>query len=218
MKFLLMLAIFLVPAVNGYAEELTTADFAAGYYLEVESAGPIHTLELPLEVYRTVRRPDLGDIRVFNGTGEIVPHGLRGMALEPEAVRQKEDIPFFPLYESTLVAGQADLIMHVVRNTAGTIVNIKEGPQKGAGEPQITGYLLDLSGLTRPTGELEFHWNAGQDSSVFNIRLQRADDFSKQKPASQDCPPVEGKWQRPVVDALRAGVLYSQFRRFGGTQ
>ncbi len=177
MKYLLILATLFMQTGSLHAEELTTADFAAGYYLEVDSAGPIHSLEVPLEVYRTVRRADLGDIRVFNGAGELLPHGLRNVAVEPDAVRQKEGIPFFPLYASTTAAGQADLTMHVLRNTSGTIVNINAAANQGGGDSLVTGYLLDLSGLKWPIGELAFHWDTGQDSSVFNIQLQHSHDL-----------------------------------------
>ena len=182
MKFLLVLAILLLPPGSLHAEEVTTADFAAGYYLEIESAGPIHRLELPLEIYRTVRRQDLSDIRVFNGAGEVVPHGQRNVAVEPDAVRQKEAIPFFPLYASSMAAGQSDLTMHVIRNTAGTIVNINAVPNQDPGDRRITGYLLDLSGLKWPTGELQFHWDTGQDSSIFNIQLQHSNDLQHWSP------------------------------------
>ena len=182
MNYLLLLAILVVSALPAYAEEVTTADFSAGYYLEVEGAGPIHALELPLDVYRTVRRPDLGDIRVFNGAGEAVPHGLRNVAAEPEAVRQKEGIPFFPLYESAGAAVQTDLAMRVTRNTAGTIVNIDSGPKKGAEEPRITGYLLDLSALKWPLGELAFEWQASQETSLINISLQHSSDLQYWSP------------------------------------
>ena len=182
MKYLLVLAIIFMQTGSLHAEEVTTADFSAGYYLEVDSAGPIHRLEVPLEVYGTVRRADLGDVRVFNGAGEIVPHGLRNVAVEPDAVRQKEGIPFFPLYASTLAIGQADLTMHVLRNTAGTIVNINAAANQGAGDSLVTGYLLDLSGLKWPIGGLEFHWDTGQDSSVFNIQLQHSNDLQHWSP------------------------------------
>ncbi len=182
MKFLFPVIIFALSSVQAHSEEISSADFATGYYLEVETVGPIHAFELPLEVYRTVRRQDLGDIRMFNGAGEVVPHGLRNVAVEPETVRQKEGVPFFPLYESTMATGQTDLTMHVLRNTAGTIVNINAGPNQGRGDLRISGYLLDLSGLKWPTGELEFHWSTGQDSSVFNIRLQHSNDLQNWSP------------------------------------
>ncbi|MFH0784884.1 MAG: DUF3999 domain-containing protein [Pseudomonadota bacterium] len=177
MKYLLMAMFFFVPVMHAQAEEMRTMDFAAGYYLEIENDGPFHSLELPADVYHTVRRADLGDIRIFNSGGEVVPHGLRYVSVQPETVRQKESVPFFPLYESTMAAGQADLTLHVLRNSTGTIVNINSEPAPGDHEPRITGYLLDLSGFKWPVGELAFQWKAGQDSSVFNIHLQHSDDL-----------------------------------------
>ncbi len=182
MKYLHILAILLMLPMSVHAEEISTSDFAAGYYLEVEGTGPFHALEVPLEVYRTVRRADLGDIRVFNGAGEVVPHGLRNVAVEPEAVRQKEAIPFFPLYQGVAANSQADLAMRVVRNSAGTIVDINALPPETVGEPRITGYLLDLSGLKWPTGGLEFQWAVSQESSVITVTLQHSNDLQRWSP------------------------------------
>ena len=183
MKVLLLLfAILLMPFAGLHAEEITTSDFAAGFYLEIEGAGPIHSMELPFEIYGTVRRPDLGDIRVFNGAGEVVAHGLRNLAPDPDVARQRQAVPFFPLSFGKVAAGQADMSMQVVRNTAGTIVSIKAGPEQGTGDRQVTGYLFDLSGLQWPVGELEFHWNPDQDSSLFNISLQHSNDLQHWSP------------------------------------
>jgi Protein of unknown function (DUF3999) len=177
MNVLIGFVFMLVFVVQVQAEEVTTGDFAAGYFLEVEGGGPFHSLELPAEVHQMVRRADLGDIRVFNGAGEIVPHGLRHVAVEDGAIRQKEGIPFFPLYDNTAANGRTDLTLQVTRRSDGTILNINAGPQQDAGESRITGYLLDLSGLNLPGGGLEFHWSSKDDSSVFNITLQHSNDL-----------------------------------------
>lgn len=177
--FLIMITLLALQATFAGSQEVRPDDFAAGYYLEVASPGPLYSLELPLDVYRTVRRPDLGDIRVFNGAGEVVPHSLRDVAVPPESVRQKEAVPFFPLYENTAIAGQSDLAMQVVRNSTGTIVSINADPKLGAGGPQVTGYLLDLSALKWSVGELLLHWTAGQDSSVHTVTLQHSSDLQR---------------------------------------
>lgn len=55
----------------------TPQSFAYGLELAISGSNPFHELELPLEVYQNVTRTDLGDIRVFNGNDDIVPHLLR---------------------------------------------------------------------------------------------------------------------------------------------
>ena len=181
MNFLLILAI-LIGADQAFAEEPTTADFSTGIYLDLDGTGPLYSVELPLEVYRTVRRPDLGDVRVFNEAGEAVPHGFRTVAGTSEALRQNQEIPFFPLYDTATALGPADLAMRVTRNTAGTIVNIEAGGRQEPGEPQVTGYLLDLSGIKWMLGELAFEWRAGQDTSIINVRLQHSNDLQHWNP------------------------------------
>ncbi|MDK9708562.1 MAG: DUF3999 domain-containing protein [Desulforhopalus sp.] len=183
-----MIPLLALQAAFAGTQEVRPDDFAAGYYLEVTSPGPLYSLELPLDVYRTVRRPDLGDIRVFNGAGEVVPHSLRDVAVPPEAVRKKASVPFFPLFENTANPGQSDLAMQVVRNSSGTIVSINADPKPGAGGPQTTSYLLDLSGLKTPVGELDVHWIAGQGSPVYAVTVQHSSDLQRWIPLVANAP------------------------------
>jgi hypothetical protein len=93
-------------------------------------------------------------------------------------MRQQESVPFFPLHESLAVT-QSDLAMRVTRNTAGTIVKIEAGPQPDSDTPRISGYLLDLSGLKRPVGELAMSWQNNQESSVVTIAIQQSNDLQR---------------------------------------
>jgi len=170
----LLVVFFVMPA---RAEEVTSGDFFAGYFLEVDGAGPLYALEVPAEVYQWVRRYDFGDIRVFNSGGEIVPHGLRYAAVEVEEPRQHVEIPFFPLYRQTAAKGQADLTMLVLRNESGTIVDINGGKQSEKGEALLNGYLLDLTALKAPIGSLEFHWQAVADVGMYSITLEQSNDL-----------------------------------------
>lgn len=178
-----ILALFLVVLTSSaaFAAELMTHDFAAGYYLETENGGPMYRLQLPEDVYRTVRRADLGDIRVFNGDGEIVPHSVRSVEADSQAVRQKENVPFFPLYDS-MTAQQSELALHVTRNTAGTIVNIESAPIPDSATRPVSGYLLDLSEVHRAKRELAFFWRKTGDSSIFTVSLQQSNDLEQWNP------------------------------------
>ena len=55
-------------------------DFAYGMPIEADGEAALYEIEIPAAVYRTVTRSDLGDIRVFNGQGEVVPHALKQSA------------------------------------------------------------------------------------------------------------------------------------------
>jgi hypothetical protein len=173
MKPFLLALLLLMSAVTARGDEPVSTDFFAGYYLETRGQGPFFRVELPEEVYLILRRPDFGDIRIFNGAGEIVPHALRGPAQPEDAV--KTAIPFFPLYGENDTATQ-NLAVEVVRDTSGTIVTLKDHGQSDAGRP-LRGYLFDLGGDKRSAGSLELHWRPASSSSIFTARLEHSDDL-----------------------------------------
>ncbi len=177
MRWLCFPAFILFFVMPVRAEEVTSGDFFAGYFLEVDTAGPLYALEVPAEVYQWVRRFDFGDIRVFNSGGEVVPHRLRYAAVEAGEPRQHVDIPFFPLYRQTAATGQADLTMYMRRNESGTIVDINGGSQPEKEEARLDGYLIDLTSLKSPLGGLEFHWLAVADIGMYSISLQQSNDL-----------------------------------------
>jgi len=55
-------------------------DFAYGMAIRADAQDALYEIEIPAAVYRGVTRADLGDVRVFNGQGEVVPHSLRPRA------------------------------------------------------------------------------------------------------------------------------------------
>ena len=198
MKTLLALSLLLLASSGVFAAEPTTDDFAAGYSLEVEGTGPMYVLQLPSDVYRTVRRADFGDIRVFNGAGDIVPHSLRMIEADPQTLSRKEALPFFPLYGGSAANHNADLALHVTRNASGTIVDIESAPPANGTAPRVTGYLLDLSGMqkvAKTVRELEFFWRQGRESSMFAVTIQQSDDLER--------------WQTLVSRATLAEMEYA---------
>ena len=177
MKRRLAVSLVILASSGAVAAEPTTYDFAAGYSLEVEGRGPMYVLQLPPEVYRTVRRADLGDIRVFNGAGEIVPHSLRPVESDVQTMSRKEVVPFFPIQGDGAASRNSDLALHVVRNSAGTIVDIQSAPVKGDAPRPVEGYLLDLSGTQKGVRELEFSWRRQGEASMFSVAIQQSDDL-----------------------------------------
>src|SRR5262249_40655297 len=56
--------------------QVTTNDFARGAEIHAEGAS-LFRVALSDDVYLTATRPDLGDVRVLNASGQAVPHTLR---------------------------------------------------------------------------------------------------------------------------------------------
>ena len=164
------------------AEDITSRDFAAGYCLEVDQTGAFYSLELPEDVYRTVQSPVLGDIRIFNAAGEVVPHEFRPVEIDQTALRDKEMLPSFPLFQASTLGHSAELSLEVSRDMTGAVVNINPAPAMEEDEQKITGYLLDLSGLKQNAAELEFSWQKDTDSSFFTVHIEQSDDLVRWSP------------------------------------
>jgi len=157
-------------------------DFAYGCPLPLVDETGLYALTLPLAVYERVTRTDLGDLRVFNGTGEPVPHALRRPPPPPDQPQARQTVPFFVLPARTASLA-ADLSLQVSRQADGTVIRI-ESVQAGGrttDQPGPTGYLLDTSALQPPPAALELTW-AGETAPVFTVALADSSDLSHWSP------------------------------------
>lgn len=161
------------------AEEPHSNDFAYGYSLKVPENGAVYSLPLPSEVYRKVRRADLGDIRVFNSAGEAVPHAFRQLEAAEETTRTSVDVPYFPLYEKDEATGD-NMSLVVRRDADGTIIDIDSNrPALAQGDAQPTGYLLDLGDTPHAAGHLEVYWQSDTRQTSSSVTVEQSPDLQR---------------------------------------
>jgi len=178
---LLMLAWLLVLIGSCWAAPPGAADFAAGYYLQVDGKGAIYSVELPEDVYKTVTRNDLGDIRVFNGEGEVVPHTIR-VSREEDVIRDEwQPLPYFPLYRETM-GDAGDLSMQVRRSSDGSILEVRSKNVGGTAQKQLDGYLLDIGSLQKPLAALALNWKRHGDGSLVHVAVESSGDLLHWQP------------------------------------
>lgn len=159
------------------AASLAPADFAYGCSLPVIDETGVHALDLPLAVYEKAVRPDLGDLRVFNGAGEVVPHAVRRIAQETSQTRQI--VPFFPLPgERPSIA--ADLSLRVVRNAEGAVVTVETGNITPTLPQPTSSYLFDTTALAARPTELELQWRSS--ASILSVSLAQSSDLAHWSP------------------------------------
>jgi hypothetical protein len=138
-----------MPRLQLYAQEngaFSSADFAGTISL-TGKGGAILAWEIPETVYRRLERPDLGDIRVFDAEGIMVPFTIRKMEAAP-LTPPPERVPFFVWQGS-----DADGFPHnqdIELNSEGTVITIKN--YKGSSASPI--YLLDCSSFPEPPDSL----------------------------------------------------------------
>jgi len=173
---LLAVLCFLTAGQPLLAASLVPGDFAYGCSLPVTDGNAIHALDLPLAVYEKAVRADLGDLRVFNGAGEAVPHALRRLPEEIEQTRQP--VPFFPL-PGKQQPSASDLSLRVTRNAEGSILTVDSGSTATA-QPHTTSYLFDTTKLERRPTELEVQWSG--PTGMLTVSLAQSSDLTHWSP------------------------------------
>ncbi|HEY8508173.1 MAG TPA: DUF3999 domain-containing protein [Steroidobacteraceae bacterium] len=172
--------------------QLKPEDFAYGLPIRITEEAAGYRVPLPLIVYRTVVRTDKGDVRVFNGSQQVVPHTIerpRSTLSEPVIT---DPLPLFVL------RGEPSKALESIRITIDSgraHVDAKSG-NGGAGTGAIRSYVLDgRSVMKSPIAAFQLSWPDDAPDYAGRMRIEASDDL--------------GNW-RVVVDSapiahLRAG-------------
>jgi len=161
-------------------------DFAYGMKVETEGQASIWKIRLPEDVYRKATRPDLGDIRVFDASGQIVPHMLgrpEGMIKEPPA---PISLPIFPLYQSDEKDSVGQTV-RIITDDTGTIVRALRETISTHDDGFISAYLLDATKIQHQPDKLTLSWESDKEtgfSSTVNVDV--SDDLSAWRPLVSD--------------------------------
>jgi Protein of unknown function (DUF3999) len=152
-------------------------DFAYGMPIHADAQDALYEIEIPAAVYRGVTRADLGDVRVFNAQGEVVPHGLRPQAVPSSDSGPMMSLPGFPIY-GDVTDRIEDLNVRVEKRADGTIVSVRGQAKASASKKKQRGYLLDTSALKQAVRALRFEWQSGADGFLGSVRVEGSDDLS----------------------------------------
>ena len=154
---------------------LTPMDFAKGYTLNAHGGHALHELTLPADVHRGVTRADLGDVRVFNRAGQIVPHAFRESPPESTAPPRRV-LPHFSV-AAARGATRADLFMTVRTRPDGTIVDVRAIDRGRSGGVRGTVQVLDASQTKQPIKLLELAWAAPAAGFYTSVDVEASDDL-----------------------------------------
>ena len=163
-------------------------DFAYGSPLEADGSEALYEITLPAAVYQGVARPDLGDVRVFNGAGEVVPHAWRPRKTASAEALAPVTLTLFPL--KAQAGTQVDGLSISVRRSAGgtTSVNVTSSDARGGTGKRIVGYLVDLTALDRVLRAIEFDWQTTPDGFAGKLRVDASDDLAGWRTLVADAP------------------------------
>jgi hypothetical protein len=165
--------VLLLAALPALAQSPTQFQSAAS--LTLEGQGGLHRAALPFEAYKDAR-PDLGDVRVFNGAGEPVPIAYAG---DPDVLRETVppvDLPIFPVSSITPATsgGHSEV---TVKTEDGTLVSIRGKSSSFRPIVRPAAVLVDASKVEQPMTALVFDWDAKPGTEVVKVRIEASDDL-----------------------------------------
>jgi hypothetical protein len=178
MKWTLAGAIVVTLAVPADAQEPGMDDFAYGISVRPGTDAPLYRVRLPLSVYRSVTRPDLGDLRVFNADGALVPHELWSPPDDEEVERSLVPARVFPLLEATPEELSA-VRVQIESGADRTSVSL----EPGAAPADVAAFLLDPGPVARSLvpEKLVLHWEERDERNggfVIKLRVDESDDLA----------------------------------------
>ncbi|MDM8554313.1 DUF3999 domain-containing protein [Desulfococcaceae bacterium HSG7] len=176
MKIVMITLIVLIwsPAIQ--ADSPRPDDFAFGYQLTVDSHGSLYKITLPEDIYQNVTRSDLGDLRVFNNYGEVVPHEIQRRQSGRAKATEYISLPFFPVFNPK---GKSDtpLSMNFTTNAAGAIIMVT-GKTDEDETLQTSAYLIDASHIKKNIKELELRWEGADQHFITTVKVSYSKDLT----------------------------------------
>jgi len=156
------------------AQTVLPRDFAYGQMAIPARDAAAYRFPLPLSVYQNTFREDLGDLRVFNAEGVVVPFSLSRPAAQSLIHKTPIAVPMFPLHEGARILIDG---VHLTINSAGSAVNL----QTQNGTPvnsAVRQYLLDARGLDATLSALQLAWPDEAPEYTGRLSLEVSDDLA----------------------------------------
>lgn len=156
------------------------SDFAYGYSIEVDGDGAIYSLFLDEKVYKGLIREDRGDLRIFNGHGQVVPHDIRRAEKMTRKKLPSVELPIFPVYKNKQGGSevQASPNIRITTNDQGAIIDLNYG-KVTKDEAVLSAYIIDASSLKNSPDLMTINWNAQHVDFVTRVRIEGSDDLTR---------------------------------------
>lgn len=156
------------------------AEFAFGAVIDADGSEALYEVVAPVTLYEGIARADLGDVRVFNGAGEVVPHAWRPRRATSTETQPMQKLTLFPLRAQS---GESidGLSIRVQRSAGGAVsVNVVSAGSVRPNDKQsrVVGYLIDNTALERALHALDVDWKAEAGGFSGKLRIDGSDDLA----------------------------------------
>jgi len=162
----------LLCAAAQAAQPPTPREFAWSFAIATPETRPLQRVELTQEVYRSLARGDLADLRVLNADDEIVEHAFVPPRAPAPAAPAAASLPLFPLRGPQPVGDAGALTIAI--DAHGTLIDLRQQP--GAGE-RVTAWVIDAGEEHASIGALTLTWPETARDFVAAVALESSADL-----------------------------------------
>jgi hypothetical protein len=181
--------LLLLPLLAHTAAAQAPRDFAYGIALVTEGDSAFYQVELPPAVYAGTVRGDLGDVRVFNADGALVPFAMVPRSAPGREKRVPIYLPQFPLRVEQPETDLNGLALTLNRTpTGGTTLSLTTRDGAPVAGERLIGYVLDTSALNEPLVALTANWTTLPRGVGMRFRIEASDDLANWRPVVSDAP------------------------------
>jgi hypothetical protein len=176
MKLAMLAGLACAMTVAQAAEPLAPGQFDWQQGIRIDAPDEaVYRFDLPAAVHAGSRRNDLGDLRIFNAAGEVVPHALLDHEPPPSTEVVQVPVPFFPLRRAA-EAGDGSLSVSVRQIASGALVSAAVNSSTPA-QSRLVGYVIDASRIRDSRRALFLDWQPQPNGTVVSVQIDGGDDL-----------------------------------------
>jgi Protein of unknown function (DUF3999) len=192
MKRLALLLLLLAHAAAAQAPR----DFAYGAALATEGDSAFYQLEVPAAVYAGAVRGDLGDMRVFNADGALVPFAFVPRVAPTRTKAVVVDLPIFPLRVEQQQNDLSGLALTLNRSPFGaTTLSLTTRDGVPVVGDRLVGYVLDMTASSAPLVAIVPNWTLLPRGVGMRFRVEASDDLANWRTVVSEAPLIDLEYE-----------------------
>ncbi|MFO1319460.1 MAG: DUF3999 domain-containing protein [Burkholderiales bacterium] len=194
------LTLGLLLTITAAAEPPRPAEFAYTVPLIFTPGSALYAARLPASIYARSVRPDLADVRVFNGAGEPVPHALRLPAPAPVTEPAGRSLPLFPV-TTTSTTSSAPEALEIRVDRSGALMRLKAA--RGDARSLPARYVIDASRLEGDIAFLVVRLERSEADVFARVDVEGSDDLKEWRTVTRGVPLVQMRFNGAELRELR---------------
>ncbi len=185
---LFVLCVLLFPITVGAQSGDTPAatpglqDYAWGFPIEAGEAASFYSVELPLEVNRSVTDPELRDAGVYNSNGSPVPRMFEQSGRDREPVERSNPLPTLPLYEAVDSRTDENGLLIEREGDSTRFKFDLEDLLAPAADERLRAYIVDTRQTDDNAVALDLVWAGMEPGFMGRVTIEGGNNLQKWRP------------------------------------